>query len=74
MPKFGHSTYTTLNNKSYKAHKEIGHDLKLSSHPKLDVVKLSGCQAPSPTCYARWCKVFFSPIAIFSHNIGCGIH
>ena len=52
-PKFGHST--TLINKSYKAHKEMGHVPYLSSHLDLYLVKISCCHAPSPTTYARRC-------------------
>ena len=37
-PKFGHST--TLNNKGYNAHKEMGHVPYLSSHPNLYLVKV----------------------------------
>ena len=36
--KFGHST--TVNNKGYKAHKEMGHVSQLSLHPQLDVLKI----------------------------------
>ena len=39
-PKCGHST--TLNNKGYKAHKEIGHVSELSSHPQLYFLKILG--------------------------------
>ena len=60
-PKFGHST--TLNNKGYKAHKEMGHVPKLSSHPNLYLVKISGWHVPSPTS----CANCFSPI--FSHTL-----
>ena len=60
-PKFGHST--TLNNKGYKAHKEMGHVPQLSSHPNLYLVKISGWHAPSPTSSAKC----FSPI--FSHTL-----
>ena len=53
-PKFGHST--TLNNKGYKAHKEMGHVPELSSHSNLYLVKISGWHAPSPTSCAKWCN------------------
>ena len=54
-PKFGHST--TLNNKGYKAHKEMGHVPQLSSHPNL-FGKNIRLTRPSPMS----CAEYFSPI------------
>ena len=60
-PKFGHST--TLNNKGYRAHKEMGHVSWHSSHINLYLVKIWSWHAPSPMS----CAKCFSPI--LSHTL-----
>ena len=67
-PKCGHST--TLNNKGYKVHKEIGHVSELSSHSELRIcVENIGLTRPLSH---EVCKVVLSVFLPFSPIHFCG--